>query len=128
MTDLGRYLLVAAGSAVGGCARYAVGNLLAARVEGGFPFGTFVVNATGCFVIGFLLSWGLGRAPVDPAWRLLVATGFCGGYTTFSAFAWETVRLAEGGNLAYAAANVAGSAVAGLLAVLAGSTLARAAA
>lgn len=120
-----RYLLVALGSAIGGCARYGIGGLIASRWGTAFPWSTVVINVTGSFVIGLFLTAAMERAAVDPRWRLLVAVGFCGGYTTFSTFAWETVSLLDGRNFAFAAANVSGSAIAGVAAIYAGAALAR---
>ena len=120
-----RHLLVALGSALGGVARYAIGGLVDARVGTTFPWGTLVVNVTGCFVLGLFFTAAIDRLALDPRWRLLMGVGFCGGYTTFSTFGWETAGLLEGGSFAFAAANVAGSAVAGITAVYAGAALAR---
>lgn len=79
-------LYVALGSAVGGVCRYVVSQLLGRFFCGMFPFGTFVVNVVGCFVIGLLYGW-IGRGvPVSAEMRLLLVTGFCGGFTTFSTF------------------------------------------
>lgn len=119
------YLYVAAGGAAGSCARYWLGNHIASRYGSSFPWGTFVINVTGSLVIGAFLALALERAALDPRWRLLVAVGFCGGYTTYSTFAWETARLLQMRSFAYAALNVAGSAVASVLAVLGGMALAR---
>ena len=119
------YLLVAAGSAVGGCARFAVGGVVARAWGSVFPWGTLVVNVTGCFVIGLFLTLALERLHLDERWRTLVAVGFCGGYTTFSSFAYEVTKLLEGRNYLLAAADVVGSTVAGLAALWCGAALAR---
>ncbi len=125
MGAIERYLLVAIGSAIGGCARYWVGGLVASRFGTAFPWGTLVVNATGSFVLGLFFTAAVDWAALDPRWRLLVAIGFCGGYTTFSTFAWETAGLLDGRSFAFAAGNVAGSAIAGVAAIYAGAALAR---
>jgi CrcB protein len=119
------YAVVALGSAIGGCARHGIGGAVARRFGTAFPWGTFVVNVTGCFVIALFLTLAADRAGLDARWRLFVAVGVCGGYTTFSALAWETSKLVEGRDWALAAANVAGSAFAGLAAVWLGCVLAR---
>src|SRR5690349_20102678 len=99
------YLIVALGSAVGGCARYGVANVVARRFPGTFPLGTFLVNVTGSFAVALFLTAALSRTNLDPRWRLLVAVGFCGGFTTFSAFAWETGALITGREYMLAAVN-----------------------
>jgi len=120
-----RYALVAAGSAIGGCARYGIGLAVARRSASLFPWGTFLVNVTGCFVIGLFMAFAVERLTHDDRWRLFFAIGVCGGYTTFSTFAYETTKLVEGREYAFAAANVVGSALAGLAAVWIGGALAK---
>ena len=99
MGPLERYLYVALGSALGGCGRYWIGGLISRRLGGSFPWGTFFVNVSGCFVIALFLTIAIERTALDPRWRLLIAVGFCGGYTTFSTFGWETVRLLDTGDV-----------------------------
>jgi CrcB protein len=109
---------VAAGAA-GAPARYLLDRAVAERVEGAFPWGTFVINITGSFLLGFLTGLGLNHAfPKVP--RVVLGTGFCGAYTTFSTFTFETVRLLEEGAVAEALRNAAGSLVAGSFAAAAG--------
>jgi CrcB protein len=119
------YLLVAAGSAAGGCARYALGGLIANRWGAAFPWGTLVVNVSGCFVMGLFMTMALERFDLDPRWRLLLAVGFCGGYTTFSSFAYEVTKLLEGRDYLFAAFDIVGSTIAGLTALWCGQVLAR---
>ena len=78
------------GAAAGGLARYVVSTAVMQRFQGRFPLGTLVVNVTGCFLIGLLMTWFTERTGPHPYWRLLLVTGVLGGYTTFSSFAWET--------------------------------------
>ena len=125
MNPLTQYLLIALGGAAGSCARFWIGSAVASRYGSAFPWGTFVVNVSGSLVLGGFLALALGRVPIDPRWRFLIAIGFCGGYTTFSTLAYETAMLLEARALAYALANVVGSAVAGVLAVFGGAALAR---
>ena len=120
-----RYGLVAVGSAIGGCARYGVGLAIARRSASLFPWGTFLVNVTGCFAIGLFMAVAAERLALDPRWRLFIAIGVCGGYTTFSSFAYETTKLVEGREYAFAAANVVGSSLAGLAAVWLGTAIAK---
>ncbi len=102
------YFLVTLGGIVGANARYAVSNLAAARWGVAFPYGTLLINITGSALLGFLLvALPLGAG----GWRAILATGFCGGYTTFSTFAFETVALAERAQRRGALANAAGSVI-----------------
>jgi CrcB protein len=125
MSFLERTLMIAVGGAIGSCARYELGALIARRYGTVFPWGTFVINVTGSLILGFFLALALERVELDPRWRFFVAVGICGGYTTFSTFAWETVQLIDGRNFLLAALNAGGSAVAGVIAVVAGAALAR---
>lgn len=109
--------------AVGAPARYLVDTWMGDRTVGPFPWGTFVVNVSGSFVLGVLTGLALYHAlPQTP--KVVLGTGFCGAYTTFSAFSYETVRLMEDGARAEAAANVAANLVACMLGAAAGIGLA----
>jgi CrcB protein len=99
-------------------ARYAVGELCAARLGTAWPWGTFLINVSGCFLIGFFLTFATARPGLAEAWRYLFPIGFVGGYTTFSTYAWETVRLAQTGAWVRAASYVIASTLAGWAAVL----------
>jgi CrcB protein len=88
---------VALGSAVGGVARLALASLVQQRAGPNFPVGTLVVNVTGSFLLGFLLRYALGTQSISPEVRALLTTGFCGGYTTFSTFTYDTMLLLEEG-------------------------------
>ncbi|MEO6527014.1 MAG: fluoride efflux transporter CrcB [Gemmatimonadaceae bacterium] len=124
------YLLIAIGSAMGGVARWAVGNWTH-RLAGGtppavFPIGTLVVNATGSFVLGVLAAlMARPGGSHDGLVRLLFAVGFCGGYTTFSTFSLDTIALLENRGLSLAAANIALSVGLGLGGVLGGMLVGR---
>lgn len=118
------YWYVALGSAIGGMARFGLGTWLQERAGPGFPVGTLVVNVSGSLLIGFLFRYGLGTA-TSPEVRLLLTTGFCGGYTTFSTFSFETVRLLEDGEHGRAAVYVALSVALSLLGTWLGFALAR---
>ena len=96
--------------------------LIERQWPGGLPWGTVAVNVSGSLLLGFLAVWFLERA--EPARRglyLLLGTGFCGGYTTFSTFEWETLKLVRDGNWPAALANVLGSVAVGFLAVVLGA-------
>ncbi len=112
------------GAALGGLARYVMVSAITARVESRFPWGTFTVNVIGCFLIG-LISTILIERSAHPAWGLLLVTGILGGYTTFSAFGWETVQLTRQGEHVLALANILGSVCAGYAAVWLGILIAR---
>jgi fluoride exporter len=117
-------LVVGVGGATGSVVRYEVSRMSAAAWGTAFPWGTLAVNVAGCALIGLYLALVGGRLPDRPLPRLLVVTGFLGGLTTFSAFAWETVALVRDDRPSVAALYVVVSVVAGLAAVLAGSRLA----
>lgn len=116
---------VAIGSAIGGVARFLLGTLVQERAGGTFPTGTLLVNVTGSLLLGFFLRYALGSAAVSPETRALLTTGFCGGYTTFSTFSYETIALLEEGQHQRAALYIALSVVLSLAACLVGVIMAR---
>lgn len=118
------YLWLALGGALGTLSRYTVSGWVAARYPS-FPWGTFTVNVTGALVIGFFLTLAEERLLISPQLRVFFATGFLGGYTTFSTFSWETMALLRDGALLPALGNAAGSLLTGLVAVYLGIVLAR---
>jgi CrcB protein len=120
-----RFVAVGVGGFLGAIARYAVGLLVARFWSGEFPLATFLINVSGSFVLGFFMALSAERLGLDPAWRLLVATGFVGAYTTFSTFEYETNRLVELGATTWALANVVASVLVGFLAVRLGAAFAR---
>jgi CrcB protein len=121
------YVAVGLGSSLGALARYLCSLGILATLGSGFPTGTLAVNVIGSVLIGFYatLTEPDGRLFVRPTTRQFVLTGFCGGFTTFSMFSLETLRLAEAGNLPLAAANVILSIILWLAAVWFGSKLAQ---
>jgi CrcB protein len=121
---LQKYLLIAAGGALGSIARYWVGSTIAGRMGTKFPYGTFVVNITACIVIGFTLTYLGKRADLSPAWRFLIPVGFIGAYSTFSTYEWETLSTLRAGAFALAALYAVGSLIAGLAAAWCGALLA----
>ena len=118
------YLWVALGGAAGSTARFAIAQWAAARWGWTFPWGTFAVNVTGSLAIGLVMTLLLARG-ADPAYRLLLVTGFLGGYTTFSAFSLEALTLLEARRWDAAAFYVICSVVLGLLATGLGLGLGR---
>ena len=116
---------VAVGGALGAISRYGLDRLIEQRVESSFPWSTFVINVSGCLAVGFLIA-ALVDVHSAPEWlRAGLVVGFCGGYTTFSTFAQETLDLLEAQDAALAAASVGANVVLGVLAVLAGARLGR---
>jgi fluoride exporter len=121
-------LAVALGGALGSVARYAVSNLFFQRLGAGFPWGTFAINVSGAFVIGVVMQLAATRVGLSPLVRLFIATGVLGGYTTFSAFAYEAYTLGGEGlalqGIVYAAGSVVGGVAAAYLGVVAVRALA----
>lgn len=118
-------LLVALGGALGSVLRWLVGGWMQAALPGSaFPWGTFTVNALGSFAIGALLGIPVDRGLVPPAARLLLVTGFLGGFTTFSAYSHETLQLARDGHWPGAFGYALGSVAVGLVAAYGGWELA----
>jgi len=117
------YLLVAGGGALGSVARYWLSGVVGRRFGETFPYGTLLVNVSGCLAIGFFAAYTgpEGRALIRPEWRLAFMTGICGGYTTFSSFSLQTLNLATDGDWLRATANVMLSVVLCLGAVWLGS-------
>ena len=118
------YLWIAAGAIVGASARYFVSGL-ARNISAAFPYGTLLINITGSLVLGFFLIYSTERVLLDPRWRLLVAVGFCGSYTTFSSYAFESFALMEHGQWLLMGMNILFSNALCLAAVLVGGALAR---
>jgi len=119
------YVLIVAGGGVGSLARYLVGSAVMTRFATRFPLGTLVVNVTGSFLIGLLMTLLTERFQPHPNWRLVLVVGFLGGYTTFSSFEWETYAAVREGGFWMGLANVVGSVAFGYIAVWLGAVLAR---
>ena len=115
--------LFLAAAAIGAVARYTLDVFVQDRVRSDLPWGTGVVNLSGSFVLGLITGLALYHAFPEDA-RLVLGTGFCGAYTTFSTFTFETLRLAEGGRITLAARNVVVNTGGGLLFAAAGLALA----
>ncbi len=107
-----RYLLVMLGGAIGAMLRYGLGAWVQGLLGPGFPWSTFLINITGSFLIGLVLRLSLEGA-LSPEWRLFLAVGVLGGYTTFSTFSWETLNLVQQGEWLKAFLYVTGSVVLG---------------
>ena len=114
------YWYVALGAAAGGVARYALTGLLQQRAGPGFPVATLVINISGSLLLGFLMRYALASGAVSPELRALLTTGFCGGYTTFSTFSYETILLLEDGEYGRAGLYILLSVALALLGTIAG--------
>ena len=119
-----KYLLIAAGGALGSIARYWVGSTVSGRMGARFPYGTLLVNITACLVIGFTLTYMGKRADLSPAWRYFIPLGFIGAYSTFSTYEWETLSTMRSGAFMLAGLYAIGSMVVGLAATWCGTALA----
>jgi CrcB protein len=115
-----KMVLLMVGGAIGTYARYWLGRWFDEQPwTQGLPFGTFVINVSGSFILGVAALVILERLPPEHQnWYLLIGTGFCGGYTTFSTFEWETFKLVRDGSWMFALANVFGSVLAGFAGIL----------
>jgi CrcB protein len=120
-----KYLMVALGGALGSVLRFWAGGFVGDRMGTRFPYGTFFVNVTGSFLIGLIVTLITERTNVNPNWRYFIPIGFIGGYTTFSAFEFETFRSLQDGKLMIASLNVIVSVAVGLICVWAGVATAR---
>ena len=113
-------LWVGLGGFLGAIARYLLASAIVERWGGIFPWGILIVNLTGSFILGFFMAFAQSRSWIQPNFRLLFAVGIVGGYTTFSTFTYDSVRLALDGKLLLATTNVSASVLLGCLAVMAG--------
>jgi CrcB protein len=119
-----RLALIAIFGAIGTLARYGLQGVVQVRTASTFPLGTLLVNLSGCFLLGLIGQFTLKHMVISPDWRMAIAIGFFGGYTTFSSFGWETAKMLEAGEWAWATAYVGASVMAGLLLSVAGIRLA----
>ena len=115
-----RILLLMVFGAAGALARYSLQGLVYYRAAPAFPTGTLVVNLLGCFLLGAVWRFGMNHLGVPPEWRIALTIGFLGSFTTFSTFAWETVRMLEDGEWTKAVVYLGASIVGGLFAVMLG--------
>ncbi len=117
-----KMFLVMLGGAVGAGSRYAVSRWFDTQLWAqGFPYGTLFINVTGSFILAMTTMIVTSRLPAgNEHWGFLIGTGFCGGYTTFSTFEWETFKLVRNNQFVYALLNVFGSCAAGFVGILAG--------
>ena len=116
---------VAFGSAVGGVSRFLLSGYIQQRAGEFFPMGTLIINITGSFLLGFLITYALGTPSITPEIRAMLTTGFCGGYTTFSTYSYETATLIQDGRYQRAALYIVLSVGVALAGVFAGFAAAR---
>jgi CrcB protein len=117
-------MMVGVGGFLGAIARYLLGNYIGSRYGVRFPYGTFVINMSGCFFIGLVMVL-LARTTASPYWRYLIPIGFIGAFTTFSTFEYETLRAVQDGQAITGLLNVVLSVVVGFIAAWAGAALGR---
>jgi CrcB protein len=119
-----KYVVVGIGGFLGAVARYVLGTYIGSRYGVRFPYGTFVINMSGCFLIGLILTL-LARTTASPYLRYLIPIGFIGAYTTFSTFEYETLRAVQDGQAVTGLLNVVLSVIVGYAAVWAGTAIGR---
>ncbi|HUO24371.1 MAG TPA: fluoride efflux transporter CrcB [Candidatus Aquilonibacter sp.] len=119
------FLAVSVAAIAGANLRYWLSRLAARGFAPVFPYGTLLVNIVGSFIVGFFVIWTTERALVDPRWRLLVVVGFCGSFTTFSSYAFESMAFFEQGQWGLMLVNIFSNNLLCLAGALAGMALAR---
>jgi fluoride exporter len=119
------FLLISLGAIVGANARYLISRFAAKALGPVFPYGTLFINVSGSLIVGFFMVWASERVLIDPRWRLLVVIGFCGAFTTFSSYAFETMAYFEQGQWLLLCTNVLSNNLLCLGGALAGMALAR---
>lgn len=125
MRSLNDVLIIAIGAIFGANSRWLISRWAAKFISPVFPYGTLFINVTGSFIVGFFMIWSTQRVLLDPRWRLLIVVGFCGAFTTFSSFAFETMAYFEQGQWMMMAVNFVSNNLLCLVAALAGMALAR---
>ena len=120
------FLAISVAAVVGANLRYLISRLAVEELGPVFPYGTLIINVIGSFVVGFFVIWTTERVLIDPRWRLLVVVGFCGSFTTFSSYAYESMAYFEQGQWGLMLANILSNNVLCLGGALAGIAVARA--
>ena len=116
-------LLVGTGGVIGSIARILCQKYLYEWFPHPFPWGTFVVNMVGCFLIGIFYAVSEKGSLLTPEWRILLTTGFCGGFTTFSTFTYENIQLLKSADYSYLLLYIFGSVILGIIATYTGILL-----
>lgn len=122
---LSNVLIISLGAIFGANARYFMSRYSAKLLGPAFPYGTLMINVIGSAIVGFFMIWTTERVLADPRWRLLVVVGFCGAFTTFSSYAYESMAYFEQGQWHLMLTNIFGNNILCLLGALAGMALAR---
>jgi fluoride exporter len=118
-------LVISLGAIVGANARYFISRYAAQTLGPVFPYGTLIINISGSLIVGFFVIWTSERVLIDPRWRLLVVVGFCGAFTTFSSYAFESMAYFEQGQWLLMLANIFRNNLLCLAGALGGMALAR---
>jgi CrcB protein len=122
---LKNFLAISLAAIVGANLRFLLSRIAARQLGPVFPYGTLFINIVGSFIVGFFIIWTTERVLIDPRWRLLVVIGFCGSFTTFSSFAFETMAYFEQGQWGLMVVNILSNNLLCLGAALAGMSLGR---
>ncbi len=122
---LKNFLAISIAAVVGANLRYLLSRIAARQFGPVFPYGTLFINVVGSFIVGFFIIWTTERVLIDPRWRLLVVIGFCGSFTTFSSYAFETMAYFELGQWGLMVVNILSNNLLCLGAALAGMALGR---
>ena len=122
---LKNFLAISSAAMVGANLRYLLSRIAARQLGPVFPYGTLFINIVGSFIVGFFIIWTTERVLIDPRWRLLVVIGFCGSFTTFSSFAFETMAYFAQGQWGLMVVNILSNNLLCLGAALAGMSLGR---
>ena len=122
---LKNFLAISLAAIVGANLRYLLSRIAARQFGPVFPYGTLLINVVGSFIVGFFIIWTTERVLIDPRWRLVVVIGFCGSFTTFSSYAFETMAYFEQGQWGLMAVNILSNNLLCLGAALAGMALGR---
>ena len=117
--------MISIGGILGANARYWVADWAAQRLGTEFPYGTFIINISGSFLLGLFMAFLQQRAFINPNYRLFFATGFCGAYTTFSTLTYESLRLFQDGSILLGCTNLVGSLIVGMFAICGGFLIGR---
>ena len=120
-----KLLVIGFGGFLGSILRYVVGKSVDTKMNASFPWGTLTVNVIGSFTIGFVYMLAMRKVGITENWRLFLGAGFCGGFTTFSAFAWENVSLLDQKLIGTSLIYIVSSIVIGMLAIVAGGWVSR---